>query len=127
MARGGFTLIEMTVALVILAVGILGIASSGSRLGQASTTAQAEAVALQAVQDRIAMVMLHPNYGKLDSLFTKTENNVPATGYQRVTKVVRTITTGNAGQKTDFSDITVTVTGPRLASPVFRTQTVGAP
>jgi prepilin-type N-terminal cleavage/methylation domain-containing protein len=127
MNRQGFTLVEMTVALVILAIGILGIASSASRLGQVSTTAQVEAMALQSVQDRVSMVLLHPNYAKLDSLYSKTEDNIPATGFQRVTKVTRTITTGSGGQKTDMSSITVTVSGARLANPISRTQTVGAP
>jgi prepilin-type N-terminal cleavage/methylation domain-containing protein len=127
MNRQGFTLIEMTVALVILAIGILGIASSSSRLGQVSATAQVEAAALQSVQDRLSMVLLHPNYGKLDSIFSKTENNIPSTGFKRVTKVTRTITTGKGGQKTDMSTITVTVSGARLAAPVSRTHTVGAP
>lgn len=128
MGRQGFTLVEMTVALVILAVGVLGISSSAGRLGQVSTTAQSEAVALQAVEDRLSLVLLHPNYAKLDSIFSKTENNVPATGYKRVTKVIRSITTGANGKKIDFSDIIVTVTGPGLPSTgVNRTQTVGAP
>lgn len=125
--EGGFTLVEVTIALVILAVGILGIASSAGRLGQVNTTARAEAIALQAVQDRISMVMLHPNYGKLDSIFSKTESNVPSTGYSRVTKVTRKQTTGTGGKKIDYSDIQVTVTGPGLLAPVSRTQTVGAP
>lgn len=125
--EGGFTMVEVTIALVVLAIGILGIASSAGRLGQVNATAQAEAVALQAVQDRIAMVMLHPNYGKLDSIFSKTENNVPSNGYKRVTKVTRKQTAGSGGKIIDYSDIQVTVTGPGLLSAVSRTQTVGAP
>jgi prepilin-type N-terminal cleavage/methylation domain-containing protein len=127
MRRNGFTLVEVTVALVILAVGILGISSSAGRLGQVSSTAEAEAIALQAVQDRIAMVMLHPSYAKLDSIFSKTESNVPSSGYTRVTDVTRTLTTGAGGKTVDRSSIQVTVTGPGLLSPVSRTQVVGAP
>ena len=127
MGRKGFTLVEIMVALVILAVGILGISSSAGRIGLVSATVERDAVALQSVEDRLAMVLLHPNYAKLDSLFSKTESNTPSSGLQRVTQVVRNQTTGPGGKIIDYTDIIVTVSGSVLSAPISRTQTVGAP
>jgi prepilin-type N-terminal cleavage/methylation domain-containing protein len=125
--RRGFTLIEVTVALVILAVGILAISASSARMGQASAVARSEATALQAVNDRLTMILLSPEYAALDSIFSSTEDDVPAEGFTRETEIVRTITTLTGGKKIDYTDVTVTVTGPGMAAPLSRTQTVGAP
>jgi prepilin-type N-terminal cleavage/methylation domain-containing protein len=127
MARTGFTLIEVTIALVLLAVGILAVSASSARMSQASAVARSEATALQAANDRLSVVLMHPDYASLDSVFTSTESNVPAAGFSRETAIVRTITDGVGGRKIDYTDITVTVTGPGMAAPLTRTQTVGAP
>lgn len=127
MSRRGFTLIEVTVALVILAVGILAISASATRLGRASMYAGSDAAALQAVNDRLSYVLMHPNYAALDSLFSGSESGVPATGFARETEISRHIEDGEDGKTIDFTEITVTVDGPGMASPITRTQTVGAP
>jgi prepilin-type N-terminal cleavage/methylation domain-containing protein len=125
--RDGFTLVEITVALLIFAVAVLGITASATQLVQLSTGAQAQAMALQAVNDRLSIVMISPRYAALDSLFTDTEEDVPAEGHQRVTDVVRSVTTHAGGKVTDYTTVTVTVSGPRVIPTVSRSVIVGAP
>jgi prepilin-type N-terminal cleavage/methylation domain-containing protein len=124
---GGFTLVEITVALLIFAVAVLGITASAAQLVQLSVGAQGRALALQAVNDRLSLVLISPRYGSLDSLFTKTESNVPTEGHTRVTDVVRSQTVHAGGKVTDYTTVTVTVSGPQVVPPVSRSLIVGAP
>ena len=127
MNRSGFTLVEVVVSLVILAVGILGISTSVSRLSLTSATVEQRAVALQAAQDRISLILLHPRYGELDSLFSATETDLPGLeGFTRTTFITRIQTPGTGGRVVDFTRITVSVDGALLTSPVTQTVMVAA-
>jgi len=125
--RGGFTVVEVLVALVILATGILATALSTSRLSSSSASAESEAVALQAVDDRLEIVLTAPSYGALDSLFSATEEGVPAQGFTRVTVVDRVQQNLSGGRVLDFTRVTVGVDGPGLAAPIVRSIVRGAP
>lgn len=127
MNRSGFTLVEVVMALVILAVGILGISASVSRLSLTSASIEQRAMALQAAQDRVSLILLHPRYGELDSLFSGTETN-PAglEGFSRTTSITRIQSPGPGGQVEDFSRITVSVDGTMLTRPVQQTVMVAA-
>jgi prepilin-type N-terminal cleavage/methylation domain-containing protein len=127
MKRAGFTLVEICVALVILAVAVLGISASAGQLASLSAGAESRALALQSVNDRLSLVQLSQNYAALDSVFTKTESNMPTTGMTRVTDLVRTQTAMPGGQFIDYTTITVTVSGPRVTPPISRSLIVGAP
>lgn len=117
----GFTLIEITIAVLILTVAVLGIASSTGKLIGPALTAEADFQALQAVEDRLSRIRLEPRYAKLDSLFAGTQTNLPGmTGYTRTTTVTRTYTTLSGGKILDYTTLVVTVTGPRLKAPVSR-------
>ncbi len=71
-------MVEMIVAVVILAVAILGLSSSTSRLARTAVDAEKNALALQAVEDRMSRIRLHPIYQQLDSMFTESEAEVPS-------------------------------------------------
>jgi prepilin-type N-terminal cleavage/methylation domain-containing protein len=119
--RAGFTLVEICVALVILAIAVLGIAASAGQLASLSASAESRAVALQAV------IQLSQNYGALDSVFTSTESNNPEPGLTRATDIVRTRTAMPGGQFLDYTTITVIVSGPRVTPAISRSLVVGAP
>lgn len=122
-ARGGFTLIEVILALSILAVVIVGLVSMTGRTTHVAATSDREQAAIQLATDRVEQVRSEPSYAKLDSLFVATETGFATLpGYTRTTEIVR-MTAGN----NDFKRITVTVNGPGLAAPVQRTVTVAAP
>jgi len=124
---GGFTVVEVLVALVILAAGLLATAVSTSRLSTASASAESEAVAIQAVDDRLGLVLSTPSYGALDSLFDATEDNVPREGFTRTTSVSRVQEDLAGGRVLDYTRVTVRVEGPGLESPITRSAVRGAP
>jgi prepilin-type N-terminal cleavage/methylation domain-containing protein len=120
---GGFTLIEICIAIVILTAAVLGLGASTSRMLSPTGNAELEFVALEAVEDRLAEIKLDPRYGVLDSLYETTQTNLPGlTGASRVTSINRT-----QNAQADFQTIVVTVSGGNLPAPVSRTLIMGAP
>lgn len=124
--KEGFTLVEVVVALVILSTAVLGLASSASRLATTSAAAELRALAMEAVEDRIARVRLDPRYGGLDTLYAGVETDLfGITGVTRTTAVVHVHQ--GPPQPLDYKRISVTVTGPMLTPPVSRQIIIGAP
>ena len=125
--RAGFTLVEVVVALVILSTAVLGLAATSSRLATTANTAELRALALEAVEDRVAEVRLDPRYSALDSLYQGTESDILGTsmrGYDRTTTITRVLSTSPA---LDYTRISVKVTGPLLTEPISRQISVAAP
>jgi prepilin-type N-terminal cleavage/methylation domain-containing protein len=122
--RRGFTLVEVIVALVILAVVLLGMASTMGGFVRSVGSADRQAAALTAVEDRITAITLHPDYGSLDTAFAGTETSV--NGLPGATRTTVITQVGGLGQATNHKNITVTVNGTGL-TPVARTITVAAP
>jgi len=123
--RGGFTLIEVVLALTILLIVMMMLANTTGKTVHTAVTSANQAAALQLAMDRVDQVRADPNYAGLDSAYARTETNIPAQpGFTRVTTVVRT---GGAGLPNDYKKITVTVTGPGVTPAVVRTVTVAAP
>lgn len=127
MDRRGFTIIELVVAIVLLSVGILGLAGSTSYMVRVSATASLRSESLQAVEGRISHIVMDPRYHRLDSLYVGEEAHVPGLdGMTRITEIVHTKTLQD-GHITDYKTVTVSVKGPGLATPISRTVIVGAP
>jgi type II secretion system protein I len=121
----GFTLIEIMIALVILTVVVLGLATATAQVVHVVTLSDRNAAAIQLADSRIEEVQMSPDYNGLESLFAGTESSFPELpGYTRETKIQRV---GGLGQNQDYKKITVTVTGPGVPDPVARTVTVAAP
>lgn len=123
----GFTLVEMIVSVVILSVAILALSTSTTRLVRVAMGAEANALALQAVEDRLAVIQLHPIYQQLDTLYEESGASVPNTdGFRRDTRITRVLLDGEReGKFIDFTRITVEVDGPGLDKAVSRTITIG--
>jgi prepilin-type N-terminal cleavage/methylation domain-containing protein len=127
MDRRGFTLIEMIVAIVILSVGILGLAASTSYMVSAASSAGLRAEALQAVEGQISQIVMDPRYHQLESIYAGEEADLPGlNGITRVTEISHSKTLLD-GRYTDYKVVTVTVDGPGIFEPVSRTVIVGAP
>lgn len=127
MNRRGFTLVEVAVSLVILAVGMLTLQSALVRMLHQTTVDTRADVALQLVKDRIDLVRIDPQYDSLNARYAATETNAGGVaGLTRVTSILRTRDSTAAGI-TDYRRVTVTVSGRGLAKPIARTVTVGAP
>ena len=121
----GFTLIEVMMALVILATVILTLAASAVTFISTVTLSERREAAMQLVDGRIDQVQTFPVYAALDTAFGGTETGFPTlTGYARTTTITRV---GGAGQPNDYKLVTVTVTGPGINTPVSRTIVIAAP
>lgn len=126
--RPGFSLVEVLVALTILAVVLLGAGMTTSGLSRLSAGAAQRSIALSLVQDRIQHVQMHPDYGTIEARFQGTENSIPGyPGFRRTTQVQQVRTQGSNNRWIDYKRITVTVTGPGLNEPMSRTIVVAAP
>jgi prepilin-type N-terminal cleavage/methylation domain-containing protein len=121
----GFTLVEVILALTILLVVLVGLATTTGKTVHIVATSDRQEAAMQLVTDRISVLQMNPNYAALDSLYVGTESVFPTLpGFTRVTSIVRV---GGLGQPNDYKKVTVTVSGPGLVAPVARTVTVAAP
>lgn len=88
MNRRGFTLIEIMIALVILSIAILGMATATGQFMHVVTVGQARAAATQLAEQRIEVVQMDPNYNLIDSTYAGTETSFPGlSGYTRITTV----------------------------------------
>ncbi|MEO7986473.1 MAG: prepilin-type N-terminal cleavage/methylation domain-containing protein [Gemmatimonadales bacterium] len=121
--RGGFTLVEVMIAIFILGSIVLTMAASASRYLSVATKNRQRVQANAAAEAQIALVRVSPTYDSLTVRFDSTTANMPAQGYTRVTSVVRTGT----GTTSDITKVTVTITGPLLATPVKRSISIAAP
>jgi len=120
----GFTLIEVVLALTILLVVMVGLATTTGKTAHVAVTSDRQEAAIELVQDKLDHIRVDPNYVALDTTYGGTEGSFPTLpGYARVTVFQRVTTSGN-----DFKRITVTVTGPGLPTAgIARTVTVAAP
>lgn len=122
-ARRGMTIVEVIVALVLLATVLLALGSFGVRLAQSTTSARALAVADRLATDRLEAVKDAPRYAAIDSLYATTEGTVAGyPGYHRRT-IVNHVGGGSA-DSTDYRVVTVEVTSRRLASPVRKSTVI---
>jgi len=126
--RRGFSLAEIMVALVILSVIVMGLASTTTTFLHETSLDNVRVRASTAADTRIAEIQGWPDYAALPS-FNETKANYPDKGFTRTTTIVRDTTPASGCNSPPFlpcpnSDITratVTVTGPGLTTPVSRT------
>lgn len=118
--QNGFTLVEVMIALVILAVVMLGVAgTTGAVLLQAAED-ERETTAVQLVHDRIEVVLTDPDYDDLADKYAGSENGLPgAPDMTRVT-IITPMTVPDEGA-IDAKKVSVRVTGDGLGEPVSRT------
>jgi prepilin-type N-terminal cleavage/methylation domain-containing protein len=119
----GFTLIEVAIALAILAVVILGLTSSSATLIRTASSDRRVTQASASADARIAVIQQWPEYAELDS-FAGVEAGVPLAGWSRTTTVTHV---GGTGKENDYRRVTVSVSGQGLTQPVERSITVAAP
>lgn len=122
--RSGFTLVEMLLAIVILAIILGSVARYTSQYLHTITTSTTRTAASEVARERIGLVDMDPSYTTLAAAWAGTEIGFPGyPGMTRVTTVSRV--TGNA-PPSDYTIITVRVTEPTMGAPINVT-TVVAP
>lgn len=122
-ARGGFTLVEVLVALVILGFVILSAQASVTALMVRDVGWQEQrARATQVAMDRVHVIQSDPVYTRLATTYTETNTAVPG-GFTRSTRFAAT----RFNDGSEYQTVTVTVAGPRLPRPVTRTTVIASP
>lgn len=126
-SQDGFSLVEVLVALVIMAVAVVGMQTMTAKYVHDVVQSDVQAEALQLVRDRLDQIRTDPEYEQLVATYSGTETDFPQLpGVTRQTQVVRN--RERVGQKeVDFTRVTVTVRGPGLTVPIARSISVGAP
>jgi Tfp pilus assembly protein PilV len=121
----GMTLVEVLVALVLLAGVLLALGRFSGTLARTTGTARLVATATQLVADRLETVKGAPRYIAIESLYVANETNLTGfKGFTRQTQVLRV--GGAASDSIDYKIVTVTVSNPSLTKSV-RKSTVIAP
>ena len=121
--RGGMTLIEVMIAIVILSGAMLGLAKFGKNFQHTTSTASDMSLASDLATARIEQVKAYRVYTSI----VATYNNVSETyvgdpvfqGFTRTTKATRC--TGCPTASNDYITVTATVTGRSLVSPIAKT------
>ncbi|HTR21864.1 MAG TPA: prepilin-type N-terminal cleavage/methylation domain-containing protein [Gemmatimonadales bacterium] len=123
--RGGFTLIEVIMAMTILLVVMMLLAKTTGNTVHVATTTDRQEAAIELAMDRVEQVRTDPVYDSLETRYVATETVFPTLpGVTRVTVINRT---GGPGLANDYKRIEVTVSGRGIAPNVIRTATVAAP
>jgi type II secretory pathway pseudopilin PulG len=124
-ARDGMTLVEVVIAMGLIAGVLLSLSGFAFRLAKGTTSARVVATATQLAQDRLDNVKNATKYSTIDSLFPGTES--PVSNYPGFTR--KTIVQHVGGTVTDSLDyrvITVEVSHVRLTSPIRKTTVIAA-
>jgi Tfp pilus assembly protein PilV len=121
------TLIEIIIALTILAVVILGMGQFAFNFSRTERRSEARTIAVNLADQRLSEIRSSPNYSGMEAAFAGTETTIAGfTGYQRATTIVHT-----GGPRptftNDYKTVTVSVTAPGLATPVTKTIVVASP
>jgi prepilin-type N-terminal cleavage/methylation domain-containing protein len=132
-SRRGFSLAEIMVALVILSVIVMGLASTTITFMHETTVDYSRVRASTSADTRIAEIRGWPDYAAIVN-FDGVQANYPEPGWTRTTVVKRdtSVTTGcgfptfPACPNNDVTHVTVTVTSPTLSAPVSRSISIAA-
>ncbi len=121
------TLVEIIIALTILAVVILGMGQFVFNFSRTERQSEARTVAVFLADQRLSEIRSAPNYAGIDATYGVAEATIPGfPGYQRQTVIVHT-----GGPRptyvNDYKTITVTVSSPALKAPIAKTVVVAAP
>jgi prepilin-type N-terminal cleavage/methylation domain-containing protein len=126
-AQRGMTLIEIIIALTILATVLLGMGQFAFNFSRVERQAEARTIAVNLADQRLSEVRASPNYSGMETNYAGTEATISGfPGYQRTTVIIHT-----GGPRptyiNDYKTVTVTVTAPTLASSVTKTVVVATP
>jgi prepilin-type N-terminal cleavage/methylation domain-containing protein len=123
----GLTLVEIIVAMTILAVVLVGMGQFAFNFSRTERQSEARTIAAALADQRLSLIRATPNYSGMETNFAGTEGTITGfPGYSRTTTIVHT-----GGPRptytTDYKTVTVTVTSLALAAPVSETVVVAAP
>lgn len=125
MRRAGYTLIEVMLAIVVLAVVLMSLARYTGSLLHTVSTSSARTTAAEVARERIELVKADPSYLTLAASWGGAQTGFPGYAAMQRTTTVQRITGVNPPR--DYTIITVRVTEPTMGAPVNVTTIVGRP
>lgn len=124
-SRQGMTLIEVVMAVTILATAMLSIAAYMGKATRIVAVADVKNTANELASQRLEEIKNAPRYAAIDTLYPGTVAlATPYVGYTRQTLVAHT--GGGPSDSLDYRTITVTVSNARLSAPIKRTTIIAA-
>lgn len=125
MRRHGFTLVEMLLSIVVLAIILASVARYTSQYLHTVTISTTRTAAAEVARERIGLVDMDPSYTNLGATWAGTQTGFPGyPGMTRTTSVSRV--TGNNPRR-DYTIVTVRVTEPTMGAPLHVTTVVASP
>jgi len=123
----GMTLIEIMIALTILAIVVLGMGQFAFNFSRTERQSEARSIAVFLADQRLSVIRSSPNYSGIDSIYGVAEASISGfPGYARSTTIVHT--GGPLPTYTvDYKTVTVTVTSNALKSSIVKTVVVASP
>jgi prepilin-type N-terminal cleavage/methylation domain-containing protein len=123
--RNGMTLIEVMMAVTILATAALSIAGFMAKFAHIVAVSDVKNTANELASQRLEEIKNAVRYSAIDTIYPGTVAlSDPYTGYRRQTLV--THTGGGSRDLYDYKTVTVLVTNPRLGTPIKRTTIIAA-
>ena len=127
-ARDGFSLVEVVVAMVLLAVVVLGLTAATAQMIAAGTSSGRQTVTMSLIQEQLGRIAADPGYPTLESRYDGTETlDRAGVTFTRATRISRTYEAAENGRFVDYKRVSVTVSGAGAEQEITRTITVGAP
>jgi Tfp pilus assembly protein PilV len=121
------TLIEIIIALTILATVLLGMGQFAFNFSRVERQSEARTIAVNLADQRLSEVRASPNYSGMETNYAGTEATI--SGFPGFTRVTTIIHTGGPRPTytNDYKTVTVTVSGPPMQTPVTKTVVVASP
>ena len=123
--RGGFTLVEVIVAMVLILAVTLGMGAFMVQFIRAVAGSSVRSTANELVAERLETVKGATVYSTLESQYAGTEPSIPNhPGYVRKTLITRV--GGAPADLYDYRIVTVIVSGSGLANPIKKSTVISA-
>lgn len=123
--KKGMTLVEVMIAVAILATSSLALAAFMAKFAKAISVSDVKNTAVELASQRIEEIKNAPRYAAIDSMYTGVVSmGAPYTGFTRQTLVSHF--GGGASDLYDYRTITVVVNNTRLSAPIKRTTIIAA-
>ncbi len=125
MRRNGFTLIEMLLSIVVLAIILASVARYTGQYLHTVTTSTTRTAAAEVARERIGLVDMDPSYTTLGATWSGTQIGFP--GYASMTRVTSVSRVTGNNPRRDYTIVTVRVMEPTMGAPIDVTTVVASP
>lgn len=125
MTRRGFTLIEMLLSIVVLAIILGSVARYTGQYLHTVSTSTTRTAAAEVARERIGLVDMDPSYTTLNAVWSGTQIGFP--GYPGMTRVTTVSRVTGIAPPRDYTIVTVRVTEPTMGPAIDVTTVVAQP